>query len=142
VIDDFSICRETNVDEKVIDDHERGGFGKMNLYDKAYELARAIQEGAEAQEWKAANAAAAGDPDAKRMLEDFRNRQMTLQQGMMEGREPSGEEMERMNKLYEVINLNPVIRRVLEAERRLSMMFEDINRIVGDALRDVIGEQP
>jgi isopentenyl-diphosphate delta-isomerase len=33
VIDDFSICGETNVDEKVIDDHERGGFGKMNLYD-------------------------------------------------------------------------------------------------------------
>jgi cell fate (sporulation/competence/biofilm development) regulator YlbF (YheA/YmcA/DUF963 family) len=127
---------------KVSNDHEWGGFEKMNVYDKAYELARAIQEGAEAQEWKAANAAAAGDPDAKRMLEDFRKRQMALQQEMMEGREPSGEEMDRMNKLYEVIHLNPVIRRVLEAERRLSIVFEDINRIVGDALRDVLGEQP
>jgi cell fate (sporulation/competence/biofilm development) regulator YlbF (YheA/YmcA/DUF963 family) len=116
-------------------------MGQMNIYDKAHELAKAIRQGSEAQEWTSANAAATADPEAKRMLDDFRNRQLTLQQSMMEGREPSSEEMDRMNKLFEVINLNLVIRRVLEAERRLGVVLDDVNRIVSDALRDVVGDR-
>jgi cell fate (sporulation/competence/biofilm development) regulator YlbF (YheA/YmcA/DUF963 family) len=114
----------------------------MNIHDKAYDLAKAIRASSEAQEWKAANAAAEGDPDSKRMLDDFRSRQASIQQAMMEGREPSSDEMDRMNKLYEVINLNPAVRRVMEAERRLGVVFEDVNRIVGEALRDIVGERP
>jgi cell fate (sporulation/competence/biofilm development) regulator YlbF (YheA/YmcA/DUF963 family) len=112
----------------------------MNAYDKAYELAKALKQGPEAVEWKAANSAASKDADAKRMLDDFRERQMGLQQAMMEGREPSTDEMERMNKLYEVINMNPAVRRVMDAERRLSLQFEDVNRILSEALRDILGE--
>jgi cell fate (sporulation/competence/biofilm development) regulator YlbF (YheA/YmcA/DUF963 family) len=112
----------------------------MNVYDRAYDLAKALREGPEGQEWKAANAAAAQDPESHRMLEDFRRRQMEMQGAMLEGHEPSSEEMETMNKLYEVINLNPSVRRVMDAERRLSMVFEDVNRIVGEALRDIAGE--
>ncbi|KIL36781.1 hypothetical protein SD71_05945 [Cohnella kolymensis] len=112
----------------------------MNVYDTAYELAKALKAGPEAAEWKAANSAVSRDADAKRMLDDFRERQMGFQQAMMEGKEPSSEDMDRMNKLYEVINLNPAVRRVMDAERRLSLQFEDVNRILSEALRDIVGD--
>lgn len=110
----------------------------MNVYDKAYELAKTLKESDEAKQLKAAKQAAEADPDAKRMLDDFRERQNFLQQKMMAGEEPSAEDMEKMNKLYEVIALNPLIGRLLEAERRFAVVFEDVNRIMSDVLKALV----
>ncbi|MNE99156.1 hypothetical protein D3C80_1977860 [compost metagenome] len=87
---------------------------------------------------KEAKEAAEADPEAKRMLDDFRERQSFLQQKMMAGEEPTAEDMDKMNKLYEVISLNPLIGRLLEAERGFAVVFEDINRIISDALKSLI----
>ncbi|MFX3631273.1 MAG: YlbF family regulator [Candidatus Pristimantibacillus sp.] len=110
----------------------------MNVYDKAYELAKALKESAEAVQLKEVKQAAEADPEAKRMLENFRERQSEIQHKMMAGEEPSAQEMEDMNKLYEVITLNPLIGRLMEAERRFSIVFEDVNRIMSDVLKSIV----
>lgn len=110
----------------------------MNVYDKAYELAKALKDSVEAKQLKEAKDAAEADPDAKRMLNDFRARQNELQQQMMSGEEPSASDMESLNKLYEVISINPLIGRLLEAERRFSVVYEDVNRIMSDVLRSIV----
>lgn len=110
----------------------------MNIYDKAYELARALKESEEARQLKAAKLAAEADPEAKRMLDDFREGQGLLQQKMMAGEEPSAEEMEQMNKLYEIIVQHPPVGRLMEAERRFAVVFEDVNRIVSDVLKSIV----
>lgn len=79
----------------------------MNVHDKAYELTRAIKESAEYKEMKEVKALIDADSDSKRMLDDFRKRQSELQQKMMAGEMPPQEEMQKMEKLYEVISLNP-----------------------------------
>lgn len=91
----------------------------MNIYDKAYELAKALKESEEALLLKAAKLEAEADAVAKAMLDDFRERQNFLQQKMMAGEEPSAEDMEKMSKLYEVITLNPLIGKLMDAERGL-----------------------
>jgi cell fate (sporulation/competence/biofilm development) regulator YlbF (YheA/YmcA/DUF963 family) len=53
------------------------------------------------------------DADSKRMLDDFRQREAELQQTMMSGEMPAKEEMDKLEKLYEVISLNPSLRRCL-----------------------------
>ncbi|BBH21492.1 UPF0342 protein [Paenibacillus baekrokdamisoli] len=110
----------------------------MNVYDKAYELTKALQETEEAQELKAALTAARNDPEAKRMMEDFRDKQTVLQQKMMEGEQPSQEEMEMMNKLYEVVTLNPLLNRTFDAERRFSIIFDDVTKIVTESLKTIM----
>jgi cell fate (sporulation/competence/biofilm development) regulator YlbF (YheA/YmcA/DUF963 family) len=110
----------------------------MNIYDKAYELARALRESSEIKELKQLNEQIKEDADSKRMLDDFRQRQMELQQKMMSGEMPSQEEMGKMEKLYEVINLNPSLRGIFEAERRLSVIMEDVQRIISEPLQDVM----
>jgi cell fate (sporulation/competence/biofilm development) regulator YlbF (YheA/YmcA/DUF963 family) len=109
----------------------------MNVYDKAYELARALKDSPEAKEWAEANAALAGDPDAKRMLDDFRKRQMDAERAMLEGKELPQEEKDKLNKLYEVLLLHGGIRRVLDAERRLAQLWADTQKIVGEAWREL-----
>ncbi|MBD2848264.1 YlbF family regulator [Paenibacillus sp. IB182496] len=109
----------------------------MNLYDKAYDLAKALRDSEEVTDLRTAREAVEADGEAKKMMDDFRERQNGLQQLMMSGEEPSEDDMETMNKLYEVLSLNPLINRLFEAERRFTVIFDDVNKIIGEALKNV-----
>ncbi|MCJ8010171.1 YlbF family regulator [Paenibacillus sp. KQZ6P-2] len=113
----------------------------MNIYDKANELARALKECQEVKDITSAMSLIEKDQESKQMLDDFRNRQMEIQQRMMSGDMPSQEEMEKMEKLFDVLNLNLNIRRLFDAERRLSTIIEDINKMISDSLQDLYGGQ-
>lgn len=112
----------------------------MNVYDKANELARAIKESSEVADINSAMKLVDADPESKRMLDNFRQGQMELQQRMMSGEMPPPEEMEKMEKLFEVLNLNLGIRRLFDAERRLSVVIEDVNKIITESLSQLYGD--
>ncbi|GIP55236.1 MULTISPECIES: YlbF family regulator [Paenibacillus] len=113
----------------------------MNIYDKANELAKALKESEEVKEITAAMKLVDADPESKRMLDDFRNRQNELQQQMMTGEMPAPDEMEKMEKLFEVLSMNLNIRRLFDAERRLSIIIQDVNKIITDSLQHLYGDQ-
>jgi cell fate (sporulation/competence/biofilm development) regulator YlbF (YheA/YmcA/DUF963 family) len=110
----------------------------MNVYDKAHELARALRESNELKELQLLNNQIQADADSKRMLDGFRHKQAELQQKMMSGEMPAPEEMQQMEKLYEVINMNPALRGIFDAERRLSVVMEDIHRIISEPLQEAM----
>lgn len=112
----------------------------MNIYDKAHDLAKAMKDSQEVQEITAAVKLIDADPESKRMLDDFRNRQNELQQRMMSGDMPSPEEMEKMEKQFEVLSLNLNIRRLFDAEQRLSVIIQDVNKIIADSLQHLYGQ--
>lgn len=112
----------------------------MNIYDKAHDLAKAIKESSEVEDIRNAMKLVEADPEAKAMLDNFRNGQLELQQRMMSGEMPPQEEMEKMEKLFEVLNLNLGIRRLFDAERRLSVVIEDVNKIITESLSQLYGE--
>ncbi|KAA8999709.1 YlbF family regulator [Paenibacillus spiritus] len=113
----------------------------MNIYDKAHELAQAIKESTEVADIMAAMKLVEADPASREMLDNFRTSQLELQQRMMEGDMPAPEEMEKMEKLFEVLNLNLGIRRLFEAERRLSGVIEDVNKIIAESLQHLYGPE-
>jgi len=113
----------------------------VNIYDKANELAKALKESPEVAEITSAMKLVDADPESKRMLDDFRNRQNELQQQMMTGEMPSPEEMEKMEKLFEVLSMNLNIRRLFDAEQRLSVIIQDVNKIITDSLQHLYGPQ-
>lgn len=112
----------------------------MNIYDKAHDLAKAIKESSEVEDIRNAMKLVDADPEAKAMLDNFRQGQMELQQRMMSGEMPPQEEMEKMEKLFEVLNMNLGIRRLFDAERRLSVVIEDVNKIITESLSTLYGD--
>lgn len=110
----------------------------MNVYDKAYELARAIRDSLEAKEIKEIRSKIEADPETKRMLDDFREKQMNLQKQMLSGQQPEQQEMEKLDKLYEVVSLNPLIKKLFEAERRFGVMIDDVQKILADPMKDIL----
>ncbi|TVX92321.1 YlbF family regulator [Paenibacillus agilis] len=105
-----------------------------NVYDKAHDLARALQQSEEAAAVDTAMKAIAAEPETKQMFDNFRKRQVEMQQQMMTGEMPNPEEMEEMEKLFQVISMNANITALFEAERRLSLVIQDVNKIVTDSL--------
>jgi len=110
----------------------------MSVYDKAHELTKALKDSEEAKELNAALQAARSNPDAKRMMDDFREKQSLLQQKMAAGEQPSPADVEMMDKLYELVTQNPLLQRAFDAERKFSVVFEDVTRIVTESLRDIM----
>ncbi|MCG7405842.1 YlbF family regulator [Paenibacillus sp. ACRRX] len=105
-----------------------------NVYDRAHELARALQDSAEAKAVEQAMKVIETDPESKRMLDDFRQRQSELQQMMMTGAMPDQAEMEKLEQIYQVISMNTSIAQLFEAERLLAQVIQDVNKIVTDSL--------
>lgn len=111
----------------------------MNILDQAHALAKSLKESQEVEDINAALRLVNADPDSKRMLDDFRTRQAEIQQRMMSGDMPPQEEMEQMERQFETLSLNLNIRRLFDAERRLSVIIQDVNQIISDSLQHIYG---
>ena len=83
----------------------------MNIHDKAYELAAAIKE---SDEWKA--------------------KQMELQQKQLAGIEVSEAEITGWQKQFEITMMHTDVKKLMEAENRLSVILEDVQKILFEAI--------
>lgn len=112
----------------------------MNPYDKAHELARALRESQEFQALAERKRRVDADPAAKKMLDDFRHRQWELETRRIMGEEITEGDVEQVKRLQDVITTNTLAREYLEAEYRFGIVYSDIHKILGDAVKEVVGQ--
>ena len=112
----------------------------MNPYDAARHLTRALRESPEFKEYGEAQKLIAGDSAAREMLIDFRKEQFRLQKQELSGLEIAPEQAEKLEKLFEVLNLNLNVKRFLDAEFRFSRLIGDIQKIIGEATADLLDQ--
>lgn len=110
----------------------------MNPYDAARRLTRALQESTEFKEYSEAQKILTGDSVAREMIVDFRKEQLRLQKQEFSGLEVAPEQAEKLEKLFEVINLNLTVKRFLDAEFRFSRLIGDIQKIIGEATANLV----
>ncbi len=113
----------------------------MNPYDAAYNLARALRESPEFREIKEAQEAVKADISAKEMLLDFRKEQFDMHKQQLSGVEISQEQKEKMEKLFDVVNMNALIKQLLNAEYKVSVMLQDIQKIISEANREIYDKE-
>lgn len=113
----------------------------MNVYDRAHALAKAIRLSPEYKELKNCREKLDGEPRAKEMLSDFQKTQWELQKQKISGLEVAPEQEKRLTQMWEVISLNMVVKEYLEKEYHFSVMLSDVQKIIGDALKDIISQE-
>jgi len=113
----------------------------MNPYDAAHRLAKALKESDELKELKKAQQELKADGTAKKMVLDLRGKQMELQRQKLSGVEVSREQEERLEKLLEVVNMNMVAKRFIEAEYRAIVLLQDVQKIIGEATSEIYDEE-
>jgi cell fate (sporulation/competence/biofilm development) regulator YlbF (YheA/YmcA/DUF963 family) len=110
----------------------------MNPHDAAHLLAKTLRESTDFKELKNAQAALKTDQSARGMLLDFRNEQIEMQRQQLSGIEVAPEREEKLEKLFEVINMNTIIKSFLQAEYRVAVLLQDVHKIIGDATADIL----
>ncbi|MFB6465212.1 YlbF family regulator [Cytobacillus sp. Hz8] len=111
----------------------------VNIHDSAYELQKTIRNSQEYSALKLAYQEVNADESARRMFENFRNIQMQLQQKQMMGQNISQEEVEQAKKSVALVQQNPKIARLMEAEQRMSMVIAELNQIIMKPLEELYG---
>lgn len=109
----------------------------MNVYDKAYELKKALQVSPQAQALRTAKEKVDADPTQKKMLEDFLTRQFELQQAQLLGQKPDEAKLKQFEDLTKIIGINPNIREYLAGQMALGQVLADIQKIIGEAIEDL-----
>lgn len=102
----------------------------MAVYDLAHRLARGIKDSDEYRTYSTLRQKIMDDEKTKEMLLDFQKEQLKLQTKQLSGQEVTEEEQERFNKLREIVELNKNIKSYLDAEYRVGVLLNDIQRIL------------
>lgn len=113
----------------------------MNPYDAAHILAKALRESPEFKGYGDAQELLAKDSAAREMLLDFRKEQFRLQRQKLAGLEVAPEQLEKLDKLFEVLNLNLTVKRFMDAEFRFSRLIGDIQKIINEAAGDILDSE-
>lgn len=108
----------------------------MNVYDKTYELAKAIKNSNEKKNLLEAKKKVDKDQKAKEMYNDLVDLQLELQQKQVKGEDISEDDIEKLQKKQEIALMHSDIQSLFEAEKRLSIMFEEIQKIIYDAIEE------
>ncbi|MDO5718032.1 MAG: YlbF family regulator [Tissierellia bacterium] len=107
----------------------------MNIYDKAHELASAIKTSEEFKEFKDLHKEVMANEKNKEMVEDFRKKVIEYQVQNYGKEEQDQEELNKIQQLQNALMMNQDIAKYMMAEMRFSQIYDDINKILIEAIK-------
>lgn len=102
----------------------------MSVYDLANRLAKQIKNSDEYEDYLEKKKKVMQNEKTKEMLIDFQQEQMKLQAKQLSGEELNDEEKEKLENLRELVELNSNVKEYLQAEYKINIMLNDIQKIV------------
>ncbi len=105
----------------------------MNVYDQAHQLATAIKESEEFKQYDSKKKLLNDKPELATMIKDFHEKSMEMQLKQMTGEQPDATDLENIQKLYQIVAMDPLAAGYLDAEMRFSLMMKDVYEIIGEA---------
>ncbi len=110
----------------------------MNVYDTANKLAAEIKQSEEYVNYKMARETLALNPDLKKKIGEFEMARYDAQLTQMQTGKEDEEKTNKMKELYaELIQIDDA-KKYFDAEMKFNIVLADVNKIIGEAVRDVI----
>lgn len=110
----------------------------MNIYDTANRLAQEIKQSEEYVNYKMAKETLRLKPDLKKKIEEFENARYEAQIIAMQTGKNDEDKTKKMQELYIELIENDDAKRFFEAETKFNIVLADVNKIIGDAVMDVL----
>jgi cell fate (sporulation/competence/biofilm development) regulator YlbF (YheA/YmcA/DUF963 family) len=110
----------------------------MNVYDTANKLAQELKQSEEYINYKMAKETLKLNPDLKKKIDAFENARYDAQVTAMQTGKADEEKTKKMQQLYIELYENQDAAKFFEAETKFNTILTDINKIIGDAVMDVI----
>ena len=110
----------------------------MNVYDTANRLAYEIQQSDEYKDYKKLKKVVEENSNLKEKLNQFEKMRYEIQVASIRGTKQDNEEAKEMQKLYLELIQDETMKKYFDAELKFNVLLTDINKIIGDAVQDVI----
>lgn len=105
----------------------------VNVYDKAYELARALKVAPEYINFSRLKEKLEQDKELWQRVLDFRQKQLEVQAKQLQGQKVE-DEVARLQDLFNLLTANRDIAEFFQAEYAFSRLMYDIQKIIGEAV--------
>ena len=110
----------------------------MNIYDTANRLASEIRQSEEYINYKTAKQALNLNSKLKEKMNEFEQARYEVQLEMMKTGKNDEEKYKKMQDLYAELIEDEEAKKFFEAETKFNIVIADVNKIIGEAVRDVI----
>ena len=110
----------------------------MNVYDTANNLATEIKNSEEYVNYKMARQTLNLNSELKEKITEFEKIRYELQLGMMQTGKQDEEKFELMQEKYVKLMELEDAKKYFEAETKFNIMIADINKIIGETIKDVM----
>ncbi|MDN5346793.1 MAG: hypothetical protein PWP65_357 [Clostridia bacterium] len=108
----------------------------MEVYDRAHELARALARCREYRDLSRLRARIKENPEALRMLKDYRERMLEAEMKQLQGEALEPEKQRALEDIERLVRLNPTLSEFLEAQARVARLLADIQKILLQSVPD------
>lgn len=108
-----------------------------NIYDIAYDLEKALREQPAFTDLKVSYEAVRADAEASALFTEFTSVQQEIQAKQMSGEGLSDEYIQQAQDVAGRATTNDLIQKMMTAEQQLSMVIEDINKIIIKPLQEM-----
>jgi cell fate (sporulation/competence/biofilm development) regulator YlbF (YheA/YmcA/DUF963 family) len=110
----------------------------MEIYDTANKLAYEIKNSEEYKNYKKMKEDVNSNLELKEKLDEFEKERYEVQLKAMSGEENDIDKATNMQKLYADLITNDIMKQYFDAELKFNVMLGDINKIISEAVEDVI----
>lgn len=110
----------------------------MNIYDTANKLAQELKQSEEYINYKMAKETLNLKPDLKKKIQEFEEARYDAQITAMQTGKNDEEKTKKMQELYIELIQNDEAKRFFETETKFNIVLADINKIIGDAVKDLL----
>lgn len=110
----------------------------MNIYDTANRLAQEIKQSEEYVNYKMAKQSLNLNKDLKEKMAEFEKMRYEVQIQVMQTGKQDEEKYKKMQEAYaELVQIDEA-KKFFEAETKFNIVIADINKIIGEAIKDVM----
>ena len=110
----------------------------MNVYDTANRLAQEIKQSEEYVNYKMAKQALNLNVELKEKIKKFEQSRYEAQIEVMQTGKQNEEKFKQIQDLYSELIENDDAKKYFEAETKFNLIVADVNKIIGEAIRDVM----
>lgn len=110
----------------------------MNVYDTANRLAYEIQQSDEYKSYKKLKNEIMSNVNSKNKIEEFEKLRYDVQLMQYTGEQKDEEKTKKLEEMYAMLIQDKQIKQYFDLEIKFNVMIADVNRIIAEAIRDVL----
>ena len=111
----------------------------MNVYDTVNRLAQEIKDSEEFKSYKRYKGIIKSNEEVNKKIKKFETLRYEIQISAMQGLDINQEKEKELQEVYTELLSKENVKEYFDAEFKFNILLADVNKIIGDAVKDVIG---